>query len=146
MTRRRGRCAAAPECARVRERAVCQAWAEKSRAGDPSFSLGRAATALDVGVLRAAEDAYDREENAPAAATERRDGGKGRAKGAADGQSQWHGHGQSQWNTRSSWKEGGWGWGRSSWGGSGPSSGGGAKRTADRRLPLTPPRAKVAKK
>ena len=113
---------------RASERAVCQAWAEKSRAGDPSFSLGRAAIALDASILRAAEDAYDREESAPAAASERRDGGKGRTKGAADGQSQWHGHGQSQWH--------GGHWGRC-----GQDSGSGRRQSDNRRV-LTPPRAK----
>ena len=118
---------------RAGERAVCQAWAEKSRAGDPSFALGRAALALDVNVLRAAEDAYDRDENAPAAASERRDGGKGRAKGAGSGSAR----GPNDWG----WSGGNAGWGKA-WS---SAHRGQTKRTwqqwEEPRKPLTPPRA-----
>ena len=56
--------ARAPAAAAPRARAgAAQLWAERIRAGDPDFNLGKAVLKVDSRALQLARDAYDKEEN-----------------------------------------------------------------------------------
>ena len=146
--------ARAPAAAAPRARAgAAQLWAERIRAGDPDFNLGKAVLKVDSRALQLARDAYDKEENVSHASASAAplgvvfSSGPPRSRAQAQAARAQHaqapekargaGGGGQQWRAAPSWGSGSWdGWAKGqkrerSWS---------AWDKKDGRKPKTPPR------